>query len=179
MVDSFLLQGLRKGSEKALSQVIDKYTSYVCVIIRNAAGNTLSHEDIEEIASDVFLACWDNAGSVNKLKPYLAATARNKAINKLRQTTYHLPIEEGVLPDCSVALDEMMISKEQRQILHSAILDMEVIDREIFIRHYYDSQSVSDIAREICMSYVAVKQRLSRGRKKLKLMIGENERWIF
>ena len=171
MIDSLLLRGLRNGNENALSHVIDKYTSYVCTIIRNSVGQSLSHEDIEEVASDVFLALWDNAEKVDKLKPYMSAIARNKAKNKLRLMSDVLPLEDELLADDSETLDEILISKNQREIIKSAVLNMEETDRDIFLRYYYDTQTVPEIADEINISQAAVKQRLSRGRKKLKLMI--------
>ena len=171
MLDSLLLRGLRNGNENSLSQVIDKYTSYVCKIIRNTVNDALTHEDIEEVASDVFLALWDNADKVDKLKAYMAATARNKAKNKLRVISSCLPLEEEILIDDGETLDEMLISEDERQIIKSAVLNMDDLDRNIFIRHYYDNQTVSEIARTNNISQDVVKQRLSRGRKKLQLMI--------
>lgn len=57
MIDYMLLSAVRRGSESALKQVIDRYAAYICVVIRNAVKDCLTHEDIEETASDVFLPC--------------------------------------------------------------------------------------------------------------------------
>jgi RNA polymerase sigma-70 factor (ECF subfamily) len=166
-----LLRGLRSGNESALERVVERYTAYVCVIVRNTAGSALTREDVEEVASDVFLALWDNAERADSLKAYIAATARNKARNKLREAAESLPLDDGVLADGGAALDEALISEDERQTVKSAVLSMEETDREIFLRHYYGSQSVSDIARETGVSKAAVKQRLVRGRKKLRLVL--------
>ena len=171
MLDTLLLRGLRNGNEKALSQVIEKYTAYVCTIIRNTVREALTREDIEEIASDVFLALWENADKIDRFKPYMAATARNKARNKLRSLSGCLPLDDETLVDEATALEQKLIVESERQVIKDAVLNMEDTDRDIFLRHYYNSQTISEIARETHTSEASVKQRLSRGRKKLKLMI--------
>ena len=173
VVDMLLLRGIRGGHENALAQIIDKYTGYVCVIIRNAVGAALTREDIEEVASDVFLALWNNADKAEKLKAYIAATARNKAKNKLREVTDNLPLDESIIADSVMTLDEALISEDERRMVKSAVLGMEDTDREIFLRYYYRSQTVSEISRETGISESTVKKRLSRGRAKLKEVFGQ------
>jgi len=175
MIDVLLLRGIRSGYETALEQAIDKYTAYVCTIIQNTAGTALSREDIEEVASDVFLSLWDNAGRIGKLKPYIAAMARNKAKNKTREAAAAaaaLPLEECMQgADGSGTPEDMAMSEDERQMVQTAVLAMDDKDREIFLRHYYGTQTVSEISRETGMKEAAVKQRLARGRKKLRLII--------
>ena len=173
VIDELLLRGIRRGREHNLEQAIDKYTAYVCTIVRNAVGAALAREDVEEVASDVFLALWDNAGKVGKLKPYIAATARNKARNKMREVAEILLLEEGMLADSGGdgAPEDKAILEDERRAVKSAVLAMEDADREIFMRHYYGAQTVSAISRETGMKEAAVKQRLVRGRKKLRLVI--------
>ncbi|MDR2670515.1 MAG: sigma-70 family RNA polymerase sigma factor, partial [Oscillospiraceae bacterium] len=131
VMDALLLREIREGHEKALEQAIDKYTAYVCTIIRNTAGTALTHEDIEEVASDVFLALWDHADKAEKLKSYIAAIARNKAKNKIREASEILPLEESILADHSGTPEEKAISEDERSMVTSAVLAMEDTDREI------------------------------------------------
>ena len=171
MIDALVLHRIRIGHESALEQIIDKYTNYVCTIIRNTAGAALRHEDIEEVASDVFLALWNNADKADKLKPYIAAIARNKAKNKLREAAENLPLNENILADDGITIEDRLITDSERQILKSTILAMEDTDRDIFLRYYYGAQTVSEIALGIGMSEATIKQRLVRGRNKLKQII--------
>ncbi|MCL2152886.1 MAG: sigma-70 family RNA polymerase sigma factor [Oscillospiraceae bacterium] len=171
MIDVLLLRGIRIGHESALAQTIDKYTNYVCTIIRNTAGAALRHEDIEEVASDVFLALWNNADKADKLKQYIAAIARNKAKNKLREAAESLPLNENMLADDGVTMEDRLISDSERQLLKSTVLAMEETDRDIFLRYYYGGQTVSEIALRIGMREATIKQRLVRGRNKLRQII--------
>lgn len=173
MLDMFLLRGICAKNEDALAQVIDKYTAYICTVIRNAIGGALAREDIEEIGSDVFATLWVSANKVEKLKPYIAAVARNKAKNKLREVIKSLPLDESIAAGNEVTLEDSLISEDERRIVQNAVLSMENTDRDIFLRHYYGSQSVTYISREMGIGEAAIKKRLVRGREKLKAKLGK------
>ena len=171
MIDSILLSAVRRGSENALGQVIERYTAYICVVIRNTTSEHLTHEDIEETASDVFFALWENAGAVEKLKPWLSATARNKAKNKLREIHADLPLDDELAEDAANGIENSLISEAERKAVKSAILMMDSPDSDIFMRFYYDSQPITAIAEETDMTEAAVKMRLVRGRKRLRQIL--------
>ncbi len=75
------LRGLLRREEQALSWLIRRYGAYVNTIVYHILGTSMNAADVEEVASDVFLALWQNAQKVqpDKLKAYLGAIARNKA----------------------------------------------------------------------------------------------------
>jgi RNA polymerase sigma-70 factor (ECF subfamily) len=166
MIDAILLSAVRRRSEKALEELIDKYNAYVCAVIRNTAGMTT--EDIEETSSDVFLALWNNAGNVRKLKPWLGATARNKARNKLREIRDDLPLSDEIPAEEENELENAVIADLEQGAVKEAIDAMNDPDRIIFLRHYYGLQTVAAIAAETGMTEASVKHRLVRGREKLK-----------
>jgi len=175
MIDAVALGAIRRGSESALGQIIDKYAAYVCVIIRNAVGGSLTHEDVEETASDVFFALWQNANKVERLKSWLGATARNKAINKLREIHTDLPIDDEIATDTNNDIEDDILVEYERRAVKEAILAMDERDREIFLRFYYDSQTVATIVTETGMTEAAVRKRLTRGRRKLRLILDKQE----
>ena len=168
IADKLLLSAVRRENENALEKLIDKYAAYVCVIIRNIVGEYMTHEDVEETASDVFLALWENAERVQNIKSWIGATARNKAKNKLRQIRDELSLEDDILADSNIQPEGMLISDYEKEAIKEAIVLLGSPDREIFTQHYYESQTVAAIAKETGMSESAVKQRLVRGRQKLK-----------
>jgi len=175
MIESIILGSIRRGNESALEQLIDKYTVYVCVVIRNTVGESLTREDIEETASDVFFALWQNADRVEKLKPWLGATARNKARNKLREIRADLPLDDAIMTDSTGDVEDDIILNDERRAVREAILSMQSPDREIFLRHYYDSQTVATIVEETGMTEAAVRKRLVRGKKKLRAILDKQE----
>lgn len=175
MDESELLHRLRRYDERALAEVIDRYTAYVSTIIFNIIGLSACTSDVEETAADVFVALWNSADKVmpGKLKAYLSAVARNKALERLRRAGAELPLEE----DCAVVSascpERELESRELAQFLRRAVMEMGAPDREIFLRHYYYCQRVSQIASELDMSVSTVKTRLRRGRLKLKNILNE------
>jgi RNA polymerase sigma-70 factor (ECF subfamily) len=168
--DSFYISGIKNGNERALEGVIDKYSAYVCTIARNTLGRSVSHEDIEEIASDVFLALWENAERIrnDSLKGYLGRTAHNMALNRLRKICETLPLEEAADISDDKPVEEFVISEEEKKLVQEAILSMNSPDREIFIRYYYNSETAADVAVNTGLTEAAVKHRLARGREKLR-----------
>ncbi|MDR0986077.1 MAG: sigma-70 family RNA polymerase sigma factor [Ruminococcus sp.] len=167
----FDLWGIQNGSERALGRVIDKFSAYVCTVIRNTAGDSLSHEDVEELASDVFLALWNNADKIrgDNLKAYLGRIAHNSALNRLRQITESLPLDDETVSESDLIGE--VISNEEREAVRSAVMEMNSPDREIFLRYYYNAEPVKVVAEGTGLTEAAVKHRLSRGREKLRARI--------
>jgi RNA polymerase sigma-70 factor (ECF subfamily) len=150
--------------------VIDKYGAYVATVAHNIIGAQMTYEDVEEISSDVFTALWRNADKVHagKLKAYLGSIARNKAKNLLRGRLDSLPLEDDILiADTNTPEDEAIIGDERRAV-RLALDAMPRQDRDIFLRHYYGLQSVQTISEQTGLGVSAVKQRLARGREKLR-----------
>jgi RNA polymerase sigma-70 factor (ECF subfamily) len=170
--DSLLLRGIRQRNERALENVIDKYSAYVCAVARNTVGDKVSREDIEEIASDVFLALWNGADKIRneKLKSYLGAVSRNISVNMLRKLGDTLPLDEEIA-ETSFSLEDNVISEAEREAVQVAIFSMSSPDREIFLRYYYDSETAASVAVNMGLTEATVKHRLVRGREKLREII--------
>ena len=162
------LRELRAGSEDALEYFIRKYTPYVTTVIFNVIGTSMEISDIEEVASDVFFALWQNAETVHSVKGFLGTVARNKAKNKLRELG--LEVE---LNDATVVIDELTPEKyaEKRELAEAvkkAVACLPYPDREMFLRFYYYYQTQEEIAAEMGINISTVKTKLRRGRDRLK-----------
>lgn len=170
MDEKHALQALRQHDETALAWFIERYAPYVNTIIFNIIGGSMSSRDIEEVSSDVFFVLWKNAGKIRpgKVKAYLSGTARNMAKDKLRGLGQELPLEEDVLTASDVDIERDLEIREQARLVRHAMLKMGYPDREIFLRHYYYCQPLSQIADEMGMNLSTVKTRLRRGRSKLR-----------
>ena len=87
---------LRDNDEKALDNIIEKYSSYVFTVVRNFSASVLTEEDIEEIVIDVFVRLWisrDRVQTERPLLPYLSVIAKNCVKNKFRQQNGNLKKE--------------------------------------------------------------------------------------
>ena len=170
MTEEQALRHLKRGSQAALELFMDLYGGYVTAIICGIIGQSMTVADVEEAASDVFLAFWNSAGRVHSgsAKAYLATTARNSARNKLRQLTPTVPLPEDLVLVDPHTPQGLLEQREQAAAVQRALLAMEDTDREIFLRYYYYYQKISQIAAAMDMKESTVKSRLSRGREKLK-----------
>ena len=170
MTEAKALRLLQEGSTDALKWFISKYTPYVSTIIYNIIGSSMSSADVEEVASDVFLALWENADKVNSgsVRGYLGSIARNKSKNKFRDAGFDLPLDEELYISEDLTLDEQHIEKELQALVRREVLEMTEPDREIMLRYYYYYQPIHRIAREMGMTTANVKIKLHRARNALR-----------
>ena len=167
MTEAKALKELKKGSETALEWFVDAYTPYVIAIIHNIIGECMDMADVEEVASDVFFALWENARKVYSVKGYLGTVARNMAKNKLRSLGWDLPLDERMLVVAGDNPETALEEKEKAKAVKRAVLRMPHPEREIFLRHYYYCQKIETISREMDIPLSTVKTKLRRGRARL------------
>ena len=171
-----LAQNLKKHNEKALEEIMEKFTPLVATIIYNISNGRLSTSDIEELVADTFIALWNNAENFQdeNIKGYLCSIAKNKAKNKLREIkpVQLIDIEDTVIFD-DFSFSEDIENKAISAELLNAINEIKEPDREIMIRHYYYYQSVYKIAEIIDINAETVKSKIRRTRAKLKAYLEE------
>ena len=68
MTEKRLLERIVAGDSRALAEIIKTYSTYVRTIAANITIPPLQQEDVEEVASDVFLTLWNNADAVEEGK---------------------------------------------------------------------------------------------------------------
>lgn len=161
---------MKQGSQDALAWFIQRYGAYVSTIIHNIIGQRMSNADVEEVASDVFLALWNNAGKIlpNAARSWLATVARNTARSRLRRVSDTLPLdEEAVIVDDRTP-EATLERREQAVRVRMALLSLNPVDREVFLRFYYYYQKTADIAADMGLNESTVRTKLNRGRAKLR-----------
>ena len=167
---------LKKGDEEALSWFIDKYSNYVGTIVSNILKDSMTHEDIEEVTSDVFVTLWQSAENLYplNLKGYLSRVARSLSMQKLRDKATGLPLDEDILILDDDSEFDRLAQEEQNEMVRKAVYAMPQPDKEIFLRFYYYCQSVSVISKQMQMNPSTVKTKLRRGRERLRLILSNN-----
>lgn len=164
------LRQMKQSSQDALAWFIQRYGAYVSTIIHNIIGQRMSNADVEEVASDVFLALWNNAGKIlpNAARSWLATVARNTARSRLRRASDTLPLdEEAVIVDDRTP-EATLERREQAVRVRMALLSLNPVDREVFLRFYYYYQKTADIAADMGLNESTVRTKLNRGRAKLR-----------
>lgn len=169
MDDKKLIHNLKKKNEKSLMIFIERYSPFVCTIIRNVANQKISDFDAEEIAADVFVKIWNNSENLKaeSIKSYLAVIARNLAIDYLRKHKREVPIEKIELTD-TINIEEETIHHIESEEVKKAIDELKPKSKELLLRFYFLYQPVLQIAEEMNITEASCKTGLHRARKELK-----------
>jgi len=170
--DFYLITQMQQNNEASLNQVIERYKSYVYVIVSQIIGTTMQSQDIEEVCNDVFYKLWSNAGKISiekgNLKVYLASIARNTAKNKLRDLKLEtVPIQENdiiELPDPFEHMERQEVSNR----IYDALKLLKPLERSILVKYYYYYEPIAKISKEMEIGKNTIKSILKRGRKKLE-----------
>ena len=175
------LRQMKQGSQDALAWFIHRYGAYVSTIIHNIIGQRMSNADVEEVASDVFLALWNNAGKLhpNAAQSWLATVARNTARSRLRRVSDTLSLDEEAIIVDDRTPEAALERREQTARVRMALLSLSPVDREVFLRFYYYYQKTADIAADMELNESTVRTKLNRGRAKLRDFLtreGHNEK---
>lgn len=166
---------LRKRNERALYYVIDEYSGLIKSIIRK---HLYGIEDVhEECMDDILLAIWNHVDKFceekNSFKNWLAAIAKYKAID-YRRKYCRLPEQhdvEMVYIESPMNVENAVMDRAIRNELEKMLDNLKREDKELFIKHYIEEQSVDTIARERGVKSSVIYNRLSRGRKKLRSIV--------
>lgn len=170
MREEKVIQKICDKDPDGLSALMDRYIPYVSTVVWNILRSAMTVQDAEEVVSDVFMAAWNQPEDLRpgKVKAWLGAVARHKAKNKLRELGQDLPLEEDILELPDISQFAFLERAEEKRLVRQAVDSLSPKDREIFLRHYYYAQQISEISREMRIPESTIKSRLRRGRMKLK-----------
>ena len=178
MTDTEIINLFFERSEQAIDELAKKHGNAVARVARNILGN---EQDTEECVNDTYLGAW-NAIPPHRpspLRTFVCKIARNLATKKyhantavIRNSQYDLALDEleEYLADNS-SVDEAYDAKELAEAINGFMATLNYSDRFIFMRRYWYSDPVKDIAKMAHSTTNSVTVRLFRIRKKLKLYI--------
>ena len=140
-----------------------------------AHGILKSHEDAEEVVSDLFIHIWQKKNAfpvLDKPKLYLFIATRNSAINilKARKRTAVPPLESWALSVNSVFFnpEELMFSKEFTAKIMESVNELPPKCRIIFKLIKEDGLRYSDVAQLLDISVKTVEGQMAIALRRLK-----------
>ena len=164
-----------RRSEEAVRSAEQKYGSYLKKIAMNILGR---HEDSEECVNDTYFTAWRQIppDEPERLLPYLGRITRCLALDRwdhlnAKKRNSGLEVQLSELEDCLAGTDSVKKQYEAGEIAAavSAFLKKQSEGaRNIFIRRYWYSENISDIAKRFGKTESNIKTLLSRTRSKLK-----------
>ena len=184
MQDSQIIALYRARDEHAIEKTAEKYGDYCTSIALNILQNM---QDAEECVNDTWLRTWESIPPARPsvLKTYVGKITRNLAIDKYRNEHRQkrgygevtLALDEiSELTDAGYEVENMYREYEFVQHLNTFLLSLPDRDRNIFVRRYFFTDSVPEIAKRFGTSKNNVLKILSRTRQKLKEYL--EEEWL-
>lgn len=173
--DSKIIELFFERSDQAIVELSKKYGS----VFTRVADNILNdRRDSEECVNDAYLGAWNTIPpqKPDPLCSYVCRIVRNLAINKYhantavkRNSIYDVAFDE--LENClceTACVEDSFGAKELAHLLDDFLETLDKENRVMFVRRYWYSDSLADIAKLFQTSKHNVSVRLSRTRQKLK-----------
>ena len=162
--------------ESAIRETVEKYGVYCHTIAKNILQD---NEDAGECVNDTWLKTWHAIPPQRPkyLKLFLAKITRNLAVNRLEErmagkrggNQVFLVLEE--LEECiggADSVEEAFLGEELRQTIDRFVHRLPERDCNVFVRRYFFTESIGEIADRYRMTENHVTVVLSRTRRKLK-----------
>ena len=179
MTDSEICRLLQESPDKGFKALFDEYHGYVYTIVFSILKN-FSSRDVEECTTDVLsdVALSFDAAHNSVIKPYIAAAARNRAIDRYHrlsndnkvisfndEVTKHISSGEDTEADVE--------SAETAKLLLEKIKMLGKPNSDIIVQKYYFGRNSFEIAKILKMNPVTVRSSLRRSMKKLKKLLSD------
>lgn len=185
MEDSRIIDLFFRRDEAAISETAAKYGSYC----HRLAQNILSvEEDAEECVNDTWLQAWNAIppGRPDRLGMWLGRVTRNIALNlwnknhrKKRCAGMEQLLTE--LEECIPSpktVEQNIEEKELTEMINTWLGTLPREDRILFLRRYWNGESVKELAGELAIAPGRLTKRLYRLRQSLKKRLEQEGYWI-
>jgi RNA polymerase sigma-70 factor (ECF subfamily) len=188
--DEELIVGISGGSQEALQELIERYATYLGVVVLRIAGASATAADVEEAVADCFVRVWRSLSAGKSIEqstlPYDAARGPVKAwlahvahyealsLRKRKQRQALLVHDESLLEavDPSAPLEETVIDRlmNQQWLTHvqQALAALPPEDASILYQRYVHGYSPAEIAANLGITPNNARVRLSRAVKRLR-----------
>lgn len=175
MDDRAIIAALQARDETAIAALNEAYGRLCRTIARNILG---SDEDAEECVNDAWLRVWESIppAEPRSLSAYAGAITRRLAINRwhvnhaaCRQSEATLPLDE--LDAILHSADEINARIDQAEltaVIDRFLADLDQQTRVMFVRRYWNMDSLADIAAHLGLREGTVRVKLHRARNKLR-----------
>ena len=179
MLPLFLLE-ITDEKDKLKAEKI--YDAYNALVYNEAFGILQDRYDAEDASQNAWKSIIRNINSIDtsnefKLTAYLLMIARNAAFSILRQKRKNKTIDIDSLPDSLFLIDngieEGLESKEAYQKIVNFIKSLPEIYVTVLTMHFLLNLTTQEIASSLNIKPSTAKQRLTRGKKLLQLLLQE------
>ena len=171
--DAELVARCRAGDEAAWGALVDRYARYVYAIA--ARVYRLGPEDAEDVFQEVFARVFERLDTLrddDALRPWIAQTTRNCAVDTLRRSGREISVED-VPEDIDEGLDRL----DEALTVHEALERLAPECREILDRFFRRDESYRTISADLELPSGTVASRIARCLARLRDLLepGRNQ----
>ena len=161
---------------EAASLVESLYLRYADDVLRVSYFYLGDREKAEDVMQEVFLRVMDKQPVLREgsEKSWLLKVALNICRDQWRSSWAKRVILGSKRLDIRPADDELE-DRTEKEALMQAVHSLPADVREVFLLFYYQRYTIEEIAKILDVQAGTVSSRLSRGRKKLKVLLEEGE----
>ena len=161
---------------EAASLVESLYLRYADDVLRVSYFYLGDREKAEDVMQEVFLRVMDKQPVLREgsEKSWLLKVALNICRDQWRSSWAKRVILGSKRLDIMPADDELE-DRTEKEALMQAVHSLPADVREVFLLFYYQRYTIEEIAKILDVQAGTVSSRLSRGRKKLKVLLEEGE----
>jgi RNA polymerase sigma factor (sigma-70 family) len=152
-------------TELEFERLVREHQGMVCAVayavLRDRARS-------EEVAQDAFLLAWQRLPAMDPapaMPAWVCGVARNLALNAARRRKESAVEHEAVTQQTPL---DAMLDREIEALAHAALGTLSAKDREVVTLFYRNESSIAEIAGALGLSEPTVRQRLHRGRERLR-----------
>jgi len=171
---------MKKGSQNALKYFIEQHGWRIKAIVQKKL-NQFPNEQ-EDCMNEIFYAIWSNVKKYDPEKgtfnTWIAAVSKYVILNyfrKLKNTFFEEPLEQENFGNDTGMFDT--INSLENEGFEELISCLPEKDRKLFRMLYLQEKSSLEICRSTGMKKENVYNRVSRGKRKIKLFLKEDSNY--
>lgn len=167
-------QILRRGSEKALLQLVRRHEASVFNLAVRILGDA---ERAEEVAQDAFLKSFaglKQLAAPNKYKAWLLKITYHKALDVMRKKKPPVVNMDGYFSDERLKIKttesplQALQQAELKVVVAELLKELPTLDRTLLTLYYLEEYSIAEVADTVQLTPSNVKIRLMRARTWLR-----------
>lgn len=175
--DSEIIALFFQRIDRALTEMQQKYGKYLRTIAYNILQN---HEDAEECENEVYMKLWNSIPPTNptNLKAFAGKMIRNLSLDKKRAAesvkrggnVEFVPWEDWIEYE---SIDDSVNEEKLTETLNSFLFGLSYEERYIFVKRFWEKESVEHIAENLGRKPKTISNRISMTKKKLAKYLAE------
>ncbi len=152
------------------------YEKYANDVLRVSYFYLADRQQAEDVTQDVFIRLMENKPVLKEgsEKSWLLKVALNRCRDLWRSAWVKRVLVGSPVLEILPAKDEVEDRIEKESLLQ-AVNSLQPEIREVFILFYYQGYSIAEIATILEVPEGTISSRLSRGRKKLRAILGDED----